>query len=669
MDLSYARTWQVASAIISSPPLTKAAKARAPLEVGAVIAERYRILKLLGEGATGIVYAAEHVLLHKKVAIKILHPELTAMPDGVARFEREAMATARIEHPNVACAVDFGRLADGSMFLALEFVEGKSLRDVISEGPLRIQRSLHIARQVACALAAAQSLEIVHRDLKPENVMLVSKGEDADFVKVLDFGIARVPIDEGSIGGPQALTKAGAVFGTAEYMPPEQGIGQKVDTRADLYALGVMLFEMIAGVRPYGPRAELGILAQQITLPLPTFAERAPGIDVPQPLERLVSRLLAKRPQERIQRADDLIKAIDSILEGRDVASSAPASSTQSQEPLPAFELSTIIPGITPPPEVPKPSSTPEPQPSVRPRASVAVAASSVSKSVSQSFGRISAIVDTRRRALPEPIRGWLIRVPAGLLVIILIGIFLFLIGNIGMWVHRAQASRAAASAASASAVAVVPAKPAAAIAPVPKPPIVDGEADRGTSTDGDTKDPNQLLDLAQSKLREGKDIDAVNAVVRVLGKHPDRRNDSRVANILFKTASSTAKGAANTTFSLLEGAMAAPGAEIVYQLAVDKSLPVYVRVRSAKWLHTPQFDRAASDALRAAAKIRFATSCEAKHALLPMVGKTGGSATLAYLQELRGETGCGLSGKMTATRVCAATTNSKTRSSKSRPG
>jgi serine/threonine protein kinase len=647
--------------------MAKASKARAPLEVGAVIAERYKILSLLGEGATGIVYAAEHVLLHKKVAVKILHSELTEMSDGVARFEREAMATARIDHPNVASAVDFGKLSDGSLFLALEYVEGKSLREVVSQGPLGIRRALHITRQIASALAAAQALEIVHRDLKPENVMLVSKGEDNDFVKVLDFGIARVPVEEGSLGGPQALTKAGAVFGTAEYMPPEQGIGQKVDTRADLYSLGVMLFEMIAGVRPYGIRENLGILAQQITQPLPTFAERAPAVAVPPTLEKLVNRLLAKRPQERIQRADDLVRAIDNVLEGREPESTAPDSPAKNNEPLPAFELTTHIPGVDELPNVaesvkaaqeqnkpfpsaqpstkPAPSAAPDQSKSERPRTSVAAAAASLSKSVSQSFDRISSIVDNRRRALPEPLRGWLIRVPAGLLVILAIGLVLFLLGNLGMWVHRAQASRAAA-AASASALAAAPTRVAAASATPQQAPILDGDAVRGNSADADSKDPNALLDMAQSKLREGKDADAVNAVARVLGKHPDKRNDSRVADILFKTAASTAKGTSNTSFSLLEGTMAAPGAEIVYQLAVDKSLPVFVRGRASKWLASSQFDRAASDALRTAAKIRFASTCEAKHALLPMAGKVGGRAALVHLYELQGETGCGLSGK-----------------------
>ena len=224
----------------------------------------------------------------------------------------------------------------------------------------------------------------------------------------------------------------------------------------------------------------------------------------------------------------------------------------------------------------PPPVVAPEPSKSEKPRTSVAAAAASLSKSVSQSFDRVSLIVDNRRRALPEPFRGWLIRVPAGLLVVLAIGLVLFLLGNVGIWIHRAGSSRAAAAAsasASASALAAQQAKAAAASATAQNPPILDADSAQGNSVDTDGKDPNALLDIAKSKLREGKDADAANTVARVLGKHPDKRNDPRVADILFRTASSTAKGASNTSFSLLEGTMASPGAEIVYQLAVDKSL------------------------------------------------------------------------------------------------
>ena len=238
--------------------------------VGTVLAERYRIDSLLGEGGMGRVYAAEHVLMRKRLAVKVLHRELTTVPEVVARFEREAMAAANIDHPNVAAATDFGKLVDGAVFLVLEYVQGRNLRDEIAAGPLSLERALHIGRQIASALASAHALDIVHRDLKPENVMLVEKAADPDFVKVLDFGIAKVPIGEtqdGASGKP--ITKVGMVFGTPEYMAPEQALGQAVDGRADLYALGVILYEMLAGLRPFSSKSQVGILGQQLSKPPP----------------------------------------------------------------------------------------------------------------------------------------------------------------------------------------------------------------------------------------------------------------------------------------------------------------------------------------------------------------------------------------------------------------
>jgi serine/threonine protein kinase len=186
--------------------------------VGRVLAGRYRIEALLGMGGMGAVYRAEHVHMRKAVAVKILHREMTQLPEVVARFEREAVAAARITHPNVAAATDFGRLDDGSFYLALEFVEGRSLGQLIKkEGALAEERALGIARQIAEALAAAHAAGVVHRDLKPENVMLVSREGQPEFVKVLDFGIAKLRFES---TGDQPLTQMGVVFGTPEYMSP-----------------------------------------------------------------------------------------------------------------------------------------------------------------------------------------------------------------------------------------------------------------------------------------------------------------------------------------------------------------------------------------------------------------------------------------------------------------
>jgi serine/threonine-protein kinase len=283
--------------------------------VGVVLSGRYRIERLLGEGGMGAVYQAEHTHMKKRLAVKVLHPEMSRLSEVVARFEREAMAAAHIDHPNVATATDFGKLDDGSFFLVLEFVEGTSLRDAINDGRLPYPRAMHVVRQIAGALQRAHSLGIVHRDLKPENVMLVEREGDPDFVKVLDFGIAKVPV--GELGGDakpgQALTQLGMVYGTPEYMAPEQALGQNVDARADLYALGVMAFEMLAGMRPFDHESKVALLGMHVTAPVPKIAQKAPDAEVPEEVEAIVRRLLAKEASDRFADARELIDAINVV--------------------------------------------------------------------------------------------------------------------------------------------------------------------------------------------------------------------------------------------------------------------------------------------------------------------------------------------------------------------
>jgi tRNA A-37 threonylcarbamoyl transferase component Bud32 len=287
--------------------------------IGTTISDRYLIERLLGEGGMGAVYQAEHTLMRKRMAIKVLHPEMTRLPEVVARFEREAMAAAHIDHPHVVTATDFGKLDDGSFFLALEFVEGASLREVIGKGRLELGRALHIARQMAGALQRAHGLKIVHRDLKPENVMLVDRDGDPDFVKVLDFGIAKVQMGElgtNDRAGPEqnVLTQAGMVYGTPEYMAPEQALGQPVDARADLYALGVIIYEMLTGHRPFEAESKVALLGMQVTAPVPAMIVKCPDCNVPLEVEVLVGRLLAKEATERIGDAKEVIEVITNIL-------------------------------------------------------------------------------------------------------------------------------------------------------------------------------------------------------------------------------------------------------------------------------------------------------------------------------------------------------------------
>jgi hypothetical protein len=279
--------------------------------IGTVVAGRYRVDRLVGVGGMGAVFLAEHVLMHKTVALKVLHREMTVHPEIVARFEREAVAAARIDHPNVAAAMDFGRLEDGSCYLVLEYVGGQSLRELVAGGPLDTARALGVARQIAHALAAAHEAGIVHRDLKPDNVMLVPQPDGSDLVKVLDFGIAKLDGAGDGAGTGKALTRIGTVMGTAGYMAPEQALGQSVDHRADLYAFGVVLYEMIAGRIPFFAEEVTQILAKQLT-------ERPPALPegTPEALSALIGSLLEKSAEDRIRTTAEVVERIDGILLG-----------------------------------------------------------------------------------------------------------------------------------------------------------------------------------------------------------------------------------------------------------------------------------------------------------------------------------------------------------------
>jgi len=278
-------------------------------EAGQIIADRYRLVRMLGEGAMGAVFLAEHVHMRKRFALKLLLPEAMASPEIVARFEREAIAAANIGHPGVCAATDFGRLSDGSFFLVLEYVDGRSLRSVIGDGAMPPARALDVARQVLSALAAAHDKGVVHRDIKPENVMLATSPTGQDVVKVLDFGIAKVDANTLGEGQGTNLTRMGAIYGTPTYMAPEQAMGRRIDHRVDLYAVGVMLHEMIAGAPPFDGNSIM-VLAAHVNTPPPALT--SPRGDVlSEDARQFVARLLAKVADERPADARAAIAELD----------------------------------------------------------------------------------------------------------------------------------------------------------------------------------------------------------------------------------------------------------------------------------------------------------------------------------------------------------------------
>ncbi len=290
--------------------------------VGNTISDRYRIDALIAEGGMGAVYRGEHVHMRKLVAVKVLRPETEGFPELVARFEREAIAGAHVDHPNVASATDFGRMPDGAFFLVLEFVDGPTLRQRMKAGPISSFEAARIARQLAEALGACHAMGVVHRDVKPRNVMIESK---SGRVKLIDFGLAKVPTRPSVAPRPvredddedthRAITLKGIVFGTVAYMAPEAELGMDaVDHRADLYALGVVMYELFTGKHPFDATGLAELFAAQKYVAPPAFRERAPDRVVSAALEAVTMRLLAKRPLDRFQSADEVAKAIDAAL-------------------------------------------------------------------------------------------------------------------------------------------------------------------------------------------------------------------------------------------------------------------------------------------------------------------------------------------------------------------
>ena len=363
--------------------------------VGQTLAGKYKIEKLIKTGGMGSVYRGKHVLMDKTVAIKVLKQSLAGDDAVVARFSREAKAASKISHPHAVSVTDFGEAENGIVFLVMEYLDGRTLKEVIAaEGPLQVERAARIVRQVAGALDAAHAQGVIHRDLKSENIMLVRHDGD-EWSKVLDFGIAKIlqPHDSSE----SDITHANLVVGTPQYMSPEQcSQSGTLDARSDVYSLGIILYEMLAGRAPFAGESATVIMMKQVQDPAPSVLSVRP--DLPEAVDGVIKKALAKQPIDRYQSAgelsSDLMKAA-SIETASDPALAAVAAA-QTVPNAPVVDVLDDADEAT----------------LVRPRAAIP---------------QVRRDVQTRPELTIERFNPWRVMIPAAIVLIVVFGVVFFL--------------------------------------------------------------------------------------------------------------------------------------------------------------------------------------------------------------------------------------------------
>jgi eukaryotic-like serine/threonine-protein kinase len=281
--------------------------------LGRTLAGRYQVVGRLGEGGVGVVYRAKQEQLGRFVAIKVLHQDAAVIPEWRRRFEREARALSVLAHPNIVPVTDSG-IDRGVPYLVMELLQGKTLGQLIKEGPLPLWRALDIARQTLRGLGFAHGKAIVHRDLKPANVFLQALPDQADHVRLLDFGMAKFLEGSSSRTMAENLTRVGVVFGTPAYMSPEQVKAAPVDARSDVYAAGVLLFELLAGQRPFNADSYEGYMGAHLTQPVPSLEKFRPGHASVPLLQPVVEKAMAKKPAARFKDAGAMLAALEAAI-------------------------------------------------------------------------------------------------------------------------------------------------------------------------------------------------------------------------------------------------------------------------------------------------------------------------------------------------------------------
>jgi serine/threonine-protein kinase len=315
-----------------------------------ILEGQFQIIQKIGTGGMGSVYKASQPQMNRMVAIKILHPKLVNRRDLTSRFRREARAMSQLTHPNTVKVFLYGELEDGSLYIVMELLEGRNLNQAVRrEGPLPVERAIPILIQVCAALHEAHTLGIVHRDLKPENIFLCNQGGLQDFARVLDFGLAKVT-ERQMRPGSLILTQEGMVFGTPEFMSPEQAQGRELDARSDIYSLAVILYEAITGKLPFNAQTPMEYIQKHVLERPISLSERAPELSLPVGLEAVVAKALAKKPEERWQSAAEFATALHSVL----IGTSAEAASAGALSLLPLTPPPPLV-GQAAPPK--KPSS------------------------------------------------------------------------------------------------------------------------------------------------------------------------------------------------------------------------------------------------------------------------------------------------------------------------
>ncbi len=637
--------------------------------IGRVLSERYRILQLLGEGGMGAVYLAEHTHMRKRVALKLLHAEMSENAEVLARFEREAMAAARIEHPNVATATDFGRTPDGGFFLVLEYVEGESLRTVLNRGPLGEARALHVARQIASALSRAHDAGIVHRDLKPENVMLVQRGADPDFVKVLDFGIAKLGPETVREGDPtQPLTRVGTILGTPEYMAPEQALGEPVTPKSDLYALGVVLYEMLTGLHPFDAPDRMAVLSFHIVAPVPLMRDRAPSVDVSPVVEQVARKLLEKDAKARPENARALVAEIDAAAAaiGVDLRGGAPESSPRLPASVPSSRDVSGRPSLPQSSPAP-PSAAPGSDPHL---AHAATGAWSAEDSLAKtSYGEHTtdpalaktsapgqvmaaptgtAAIEAALRPLVATVRALPRNVQLVLLAAPVVGFLLVLVLVLAL---RGPKEADAAGKQTAGGGTVETSEPQKA------PPRAPEEALRTATTARDVaaleamaksypEDVAVIVALATTQHALGRPADALRVARQAIEKSPNAIADDLV-DVVVAIANKGKGEDVDEAFALLEGPLAARGVDALVEMAAFSSTSrgTAARTRARNSLAKPDVRAKASPQAAVLLDFRAAKDCAKKRDLLDRVKDDGDGRLLATLRSMRQTRGCGFAG------------------------